>query len=354
MSQDIHISPFGETTDGQQVKLFTFTNQQGVEFSVTNFGGTVISLKVPDRTGRLGDIVLCFDNLADIEAKRPFYGCIVGRYGNRIANGRFSLDGKTYTLAINNGPNHLHGGIRGFDLKVWDAETFSQEGARGVILTTLSPDGEEGYPGNLLVKVTYTLTDDNSLDIDYEATTDAPTVVNLTNHMFFNLKDCGATPVYDHQMQIFADHFTPVDQVMIPTGEIRPVAGSALDFTLPKTIGQDIDSGEEQLVFGNGYDHNFVINRKKEGLVRAARVSEPDSGRVMEVWTTEPGVQFYSANYLSGRKPGKYGIVYEDRTGFCLETQHYPDSPNKPGFPDTVLRPGEVYSSRTRHVFSVE
>ncbi|MDX2246908.1 MAG: aldose epimerase family protein [Bacteroidia bacterium] len=348
------MQPFGKTRDGQEALQFYFSNNLGAELTLTNFGGTLLSLKVPDKNGLSGDVLLGFDNLEDIEAVRPFYGCIIGRYGNRISRGQFSLNGQTYSLAVNNGPNHLHGGLKGFDQKIWAAEPFSDEDGSGVILRYTSKDGEEGYPGNLSVKVTYTLTNKNALKIDYEAVTDKTTVINLTNHAFFNLKDCGLTSILDHEIQLFADHFTPVNEVMIPTGEIRPVKGSPLDFSHAMPIGLRINSSDEQIRFGNGYDHNYVVNRQSEGLVAVAKVVEKQSGRVMEVFTTEPGVQFYTANYLQGRKPGKYGITYQNRAGFCLETQHFPDSPNQPGFPSTILKPGEVFRSTTVYAFSIE
>ncbi|MEZ4826377.1 MAG: aldose epimerase family protein [Bacteroidia bacterium] len=348
------IESFGKTRDGRETRVFHFQNDSGMHFSVTDFGGTILSLEVPDRNGIPGDVVLGFDNLADTEAFRFFYGCIVGRYGNRIAGGKFSLDGTDYSLAVNNGPNHLHGGLSGFDRQVWDAAPFSQPGAAGVVFSYLSRDMEEGYPGNLKVSVTYSLTDKGELRIDYRAETDRTTVINLTNHAFFNLKDCGLTSILDHELQLFADHFTPVDKVMIPTGEIRLVKGTPMDFSHAFPIGARIHSHDEQIVFGNGYDHNFVINPQGTGLAKAARVYEKETGRVMEVYTTEPGVQFYTGNFLQGRKPGKYGITYQNRSGFCLETQHFPDSPNKPGFPSTTLRPGEVYQSTTVYAFGIQ
>ncbi|MEZ4774642.1 MAG: aldose epimerase family protein [Bacteroidia bacterium] len=348
------IQSFGKTRDGREAHLFHFRNRMGAELSLTNYGGTIISLKVPDREGNPGDIVLGFDNLADIEATRPFYGCIVGRYANRIAGGKFSLNGQTYPLAVNNGPNHLHGGLKGFDTHIWDAEPFSNDLGAGVILRYISKDGEEGYPGNLSVKVTYTLTEKNELRIDYTAETDQTTVINLTNHAFFNLKDCGATAILDHELQLFADQFTPVSNVMIPTGEIRPVKGTPLDFSHAMPIGARIHSQDEQIRFGNGYDHNYVVNNQEDELALVARVTEKYTGRVMEVFTTEPGVQFYTGNFLQGRKPGKYGIIYQNRSGFCLETQHFPDSPNQPAFPSTVLNPGEMYRSTTIYGFGTE
>jgi aldose 1-epimerase len=354
---NIEKGSFGQTKDGKAVQLYTLTNDSGVIAKVTNYGGIITELWVPDRDGKLADVVLGFDNITDYEEKSPYFGCIVGRYGNRIAGGKLTLDGVTYDkLAINNGSNHLHGGLKGFDKQVWDAETFETADGIGLKLRYLSKDGEEGYPGNLDVTVVYTLTDDNELKIDYEATTDKPTVVNLTNHSYFNLAGhaAGTGAVLAHEMMINADSFTPVaDANSIPTGEIRSVKGSPMDFTRPTPIGDRIDDACDQLKFGAGYDHNWVLNKQEKGLLLAARVVEPNSGRVMEVLTSEPGVQFYSANFLDGFT-GKGGATYPRRSGFCLETQHYPDSPNKPEFPTTELHPGEKYETTTVYKFSVK
>ncbi|MBP8605873.1 MAG: galactose mutarotase [Phycisphaerae bacterium] len=340
---------FGTTSDGQKVDCFTLNNARGRIAKIITYGGIVTELWMPDRKGVLDDVVLGFDNLADYETKSPYFGCITGRYANRIAEGRFTLDGVEYSgLAINNGANHLHGGIKGFDKVVWQAEPFENAEGKGVKLHYLSRDMEEGYPGNLDVTVTYTLTDADELKIEYAAVTDKPTVCNLTNHSYFNLAGHGYGTHYEHQLMINADAFTPVwDAGAIPTGEILPVKGTPMDFTRPTPIGLRIDENYDQLVYGSGYDHNYVLNKSDAALSLAARVSEPTTGRVMECWTTEPGVQFYSGNYLDASLVGKGGKRYGRRFGFCLETQHYPDSPNKPNFPSTVLRPGQKFRSTT-------
>ncbi len=345
---------FGITKDGTPVDLFTLTNANGLTAKITNYGGTLVSLIVPDKDGKMDDVVLGFDTVAEYEEKSPYFGCITGRYANRIAGGTFTLDDVTYDqLAVNNGPNALHGGLVGFDKKVWDAEVV----ADSLKLHTVSPDGEEGYSGTLDVMVTYTLTDDNALKIDYEAMTDKPTVVNLTNHSYFNLAghDAGTEVMLAHEMMINADAFTPVaDENAIPTGEIRPVVGTPMDFTSPVPIGDRIDADCEQIQFGVGYDHNWVLKKTEDGeLSLAARTTDPKSGRIMETWTTEPGVQFYTANWLDGFD-GKNGSTCPKRCAFCLETQHYPDSPNKPQFPTTELRPGEEYHSTTIYKFMAE
>ena len=344
---------FGTTPEGENVRIYKLTNAGGVEARITDYGGIVVSLKVPDRDGVLGDVVLGYDTLDDYIKDNPYFGTITGRYANRITNGRFTLNGKTYQLATNLPPNHLHGGERGFDKVAWGAEPFADERGVGVRLTYLSVDGEEGYPGTLNAQVAYTLTDNNALRIDYEATTDKPTIINLTNHSYFNLKDGGQSSMLDHVLTLNADHFTPTDKTQIPTGEIRPVEGTHLDFRQPTPIGARIDLEDEQLKFGFGYDHNFVLNQSEEALWLAARVQEPTTGRIMEVFTSEPGVQFYSGNFLDGSISGKGGIAYQRRAGFCLETQHYPDSPNRDNFPSTVLNPGETYRTTTVHKFSV-
>jgi aldose 1-epimerase len=305
-----------------------------------------VSLLVPDRTGKLGDIVLGYESLDSYIKNSPYFGSIVGRYGNRIAKGLFTLDGVTYKLAVNNGQNHLHGGSKGFDKVVWKAEPVREAGAAGVKLTYLSRDGEEGYPGNLSVTVVYSLTDENELRISYEAVTDRPTPVNLTHHSYFNL--AGEGDILGHELVVNAESYTPVDAGLIPTGEIRPVKGSPFDFTTPHAIGERIARVE------GGYDHNFVLRGGGGRLDLAARVFEPKSGRVMEIRTTEPGLQFYSGNFLDGTITGKGGRVYSKHAGFCLETQHFPDSPNRPGFPSTILRPGSVYKSLTVHRFSAK
>jgi aldose 1-epimerase len=346
---------FGTTKDGQKAELYTLTNANGLVAKITNYGGTVTELWVPDREGNFGDIVLGFENLKDYEEKSPYFGCLIGRYGNRIAKGQFIIDGKEYTLAVNDGDNHLHGGLKGFDKVVWDAEPFQVEHAVGLKLHYLSKDMEEGYPGNLDVTVNYILTNKDQLKITYEATTDKPTVCNLTNHSYFNLAGQGLGNNFDNQLMINADYFTPVDKGLIPTGELSPVEGTPMDFTQMTAIGERIDADTTQLKYGGGYDHNWVLNRKKyKKLSLAAKAYEPKSGRMMEIYTTEPAIQFYSGNFLDGTLTGKEGKVYKHRYAYCLETQHYPDSPNQPDFPTTTLRPGQVYKTTTIHKFSVK
>jgi len=344
--------PFGKTADGKNVEIYTLTNDKGVEARIMNYGGIVVSLKVPDNKGQLGDVVLGFDDLENYLKRNPFFGAITGRYGNRIAKGRFTLNGTEYKLAVNNGENHLHGGIKGFDKQIWKAKQLTTRLGPALELSYVSKDGEEGYPGKLSVTVTYTLTNDNSLRIDYVATTDKDTVVNLTNHSYFNL--AGGGDILNHQVLISADKFTPVDAGLIPTGELRDVKGTPFDFTAMTAIGARIDSSDEQIVFGKGYDHNWVFSRWDKTLRQQATVYEPTTGRVMEVFTTEPGVQFYTGNFLDGTLTGKGGKVYQKRSGFCLETQHFPDSPNKPNFPTTVLKKGETYKTTTLYRFSAK
>ena len=343
--------PFGKTADGQAVDLYTLTNPNGLEAAITNYGGIVVRLKTPDRNGQLADVVLGFDTLDDYLKGHPYFGAIIGRYGNRIAKGRFQLNGVEYKLAVNNGENHLHGGLKGFDKVVWNARDVSTAEAPALELTYTSKDGEEGYPGTLHVTVVYTLTPANELKIDYAATTDKDTIVNLTNHSYFNLAGQGEGDILGHELMINASRFTPVDAGLIPTGELRSVEGTPFDFRKPVAIGARINQDDQQLKYGNGYDHNFVLDRTGDGLVLAARVTEPKSGRVMEVYTTEPGIQFYSGNFLDGSNKGKGGKIYRRRYGFCLETQHFPDSPNKPNFPSTALRPGAKYQSTTVYRF---
>ncbi len=341
--------PFGTTSDGIGVDLFTLTNDHGVQVQLTNYGGTITSFLAPDARGELGEINLGFDRLEDYLTRSPYFGCIVGRFGNRIAWARFQLHGKEYRLAQNDGEHHLHGGVKGFDKVVWQAQPFQNEAGVGVRLDYLSPDGEEGYPGNLSVTVTYTLTPQDELRIDYRATTDQATILNLTNHAYFNLAGHGT--ILDHVLQIFADHFTPIDATLIPTGEIRSVAGTPLDFRQPTRIGERIDQDDQQLRYGGGYDHNWVINGPAGTLRPAAVLTEPTSGRRLEVHTTQPGMQFYSGNMMPDSLPGRGGQIYTKRSGLCLETQHFPDSPNHPNFPSTVLEPGQVYQETT--VFKV-
>ena len=343
--------PFGKTAEGTPVDLYTLMNVHGLEAKITNYGGIVVSLMVPDRNGKLGDVVLGYGNLDGYLKKNPYFGSIIGRYGNRIGKGKFILNGVEYILAQNNGENHLHGGIKGFDKVVWNAREVQSEAGTGLELTYLSKDGEEGYPGNLSVTVTYTLTNNDALKIDYVATTDKDTVVNLTHHSYFNLAGAGVRDILGHELMLDADRFTPVAAGLIPTGELRGVKGTPMDFTQPTAIGARIDQEDEQLRLGKGYDHNWVLNSGGGSLALAARVAEPATGRVMEVYTTEPGVQFYTGNFLDGSITGKEGRVYQRRYGFCLETQHFPDSPNQPAFPSTVLKPGEKYMQTTIYMF---
>jgi aldose 1-epimerase len=345
-------APFGRTPDGQAVELFTLTNARGTEVRAINYGGIIVSLRVPDRAGRFDDVVLGHESLEGYLKASPFFGCIVGRYGNRIAKGQFTLDGHTYHLVTNNGPNHLHGGTKGFDKVVWKAEPVEAPDRAGVVFAYTSKDGEEGYPGNLTARVTYTLNDRDELAFEYFATTDKATPINLTQHSYFNLAGEGTRDVLDHQVTIDADRFTPVDATLIPTGVLATVTGTPFDFRKATAIGARIEQKDEQLVRGGGYDHNFVLNRKGPGLARVIRVVEPTSGRVLEVLTTEPGVQFYSGNFLDGSVIGKGGQAYKRHAGFCLETQHFPDSPNQPSFPSTILRPGQEYRSKTVLAFS--
>jgi aldose 1-epimerase len=345
---------FGKTADGQEIELYTLTNRNGLEAKITNYGGIVVSLKVPDRNRKFDDVVLGFNDLDTYLKGHPNFGALIGRYGNRIAKGRFKLNGVEYKLAVNNGENHLHGGIKGFDKVVWKAEPTATAGSVYALrLTYLSKDGEEGYPGNLKVAVVYTLTNNNELRIDYTATTDKDTVTNLTHHSYFNLGGEGNGDILNHRLILRANRFTPTDAGSIPTGELRSVARTPFDFRTSTAIGARINQDEEQLKFGNGYDHNFVVNGRAGRLRQAAIVYEPTTGRVMEVWTTEPGVQLYTGNFLDGTLTGKAGKPYQRRSGFCLETQHYPDSPNKPHFPTTTLRKGATYRSTTIHRFSV-
>jgi aldose 1-epimerase len=345
-------SSFGQLPDGTSVNLYTLTNTRGAQAKITNYGAIVVALTAPDRRGRMADVALGYDDLPGYLAGTSYFGGIAGRYANRIAKGRFTLNGVEYTLAQNNNGNHLHGGINHFMTKVWDVKEAAA-GATGarLRLTYFSKDQEEGYPGNLKVTVTYTLTNDNALRIDYQATTDKETIVNLTNHSYFNLAGAGAGSALAHIMQINADHFTPIDETSIPLGELRSVRGTPFDFTRPTRIGARIDADDEQLRNGSGYDHNYVLNHKPGVLGLAATVYEPQSGRVMQVFTTEPGVQFYTGNFLSDVH-GKAGKVYQKRDAFCLETQHFPDSPNEPKFPTTRLRPGATYRQTTIYKFT--
>jgi aldose 1-epimerase len=355
---------YGTTADGQEVYEYTLTNasKNPIEVKIITYGGIITSIMAPDRKKQLENVALGFDNLEDYETKNPYFGCITGRYANRIANGRFTLDGVTYCLDQNNGPNSLHGGVVGFDKKVWEV-TKDEAGPDGVVLElrylsqagegyeeATCADGEPGYPGNLDVYVTYTLNNDNQIVMDYKATTDAPTVVNLTNHTYWNLAGEGEGDINDHFLMLDADYYTPVDETLIPTGELVPVAGTPFDFRTPKPLSDGIRSDHEQIVIGRGFDHNWVLARESEedtSMMLAATLYEPESGRVLNVWTTEPGIQFYAGNFLDGTLYGTSGRAYRQGDGLALETQHYPDSPNQPDFPSTVLQPDETYETTT-------
>lgn len=346
MSADVKVSDF------DSIKEYTLKNDTGMTVKITNYGATITSIVVPDRDGNMADVALGYDNVDDyINAiDRPYFGAVVGRYGNRIAMGKFTLDGSEYELATNNGDNHLHGGNLGFDKVVWKAELVEN----GVKLSYLAKDGEEGYPGNLKLSVTYTLTDDNEIVMHYEATTDKATVVNVTNHTYFNLAGEGGGTINNHVLQINGSKTTPVDAGLIPTGELADVAGTPFDFRKPKVIGKDVDADNQQIKYGPGYDHNWVLDRKGDGMELAAVLYEPTSGRVLEVITEEPAIQFYGGNFLDGRLIGKSGKAYTHRSGLCLETQHSPDSPNRPEWPTTTLRPGEKYDTTTIYKFTVK
>ena len=357
MAGGVTVEPFGTTEDGQDVELYTLTNANGMVVSVMTYGGIVQKVLVPDRDGNLTNVTLGFDMLEEYVAGSPYFGSITGRYANRIARGTFVLDGVTYRLALNNGENSLHGGLVGFDKVVWEAKDTSGPDGPAITLSRTSPDGEEGYPGNLTVEVVYTLTNNNELRFDYHATTDAPTIVNLTNHSYWNLAGEGTGSILDHTLQLNAGNYTPIDATLIPTGEIAPVAGTPFDFTTPHAIGERIRDGNEQLEFGRGYDHNFVLDRASpddESLMVAAVLTDPSSGRVLTISTTEPGIQFYSGNFLDGTLYGTSGHAYRQGDGLALETQHFPDSPNHSNFPSTELRPGEEYATTTVYAFSTE
>jgi len=338
---------FGKTQDGTAVDQYTLTNANGMKVKITAYGGIVTAIEAPDKNGKVEDVVLGFDNLDEYLKGHPSFGTIPGRYANRIAKARFTLGGKEYKLFANNGENSLHGGKKGFDKYVWKAREVAARNGVALEVTHTSPDGDEGYPGTLTATVVYTLTNANELRIDYSATSDQDTVVNLTNHSYFNLKGAGNGDILDHDLMLNADRFTPVNTGLIPTGELRNVAGTPLDFTKPARIGARIESDYDQMKIGRGYDHNFAVNGKAGTLRLAARATEATSGRVLEVWTTEPGVQLYTGNFLDGSKVGKSGKAYKQRYGFCLETQHFPDSPNQPSFPSTVLKKGGRYQTTT-------
>ncbi|MGP3970808.1 aldose epimerase family protein [Streptomyces sp. 6N223] len=340
--------PFGSLADGTKVERWTIS-RGGTRIKVLSYGGIVQSLELPDRTGRYANVSLGFDSLDPYVSDSPYFGALIGRFGNRIAKGKFTLDGTEYTLPVNDGPNSLHGGDKGFDKRVWNV---TPNGPASLVLTYTSPDGEMGYPGTLDVKVTYTLTASGAFQIDYEATTDAPTVANLTSHIYFNLAGEGSGGIYDHRLGIAATRFTPVNDTLIPTGELAPVAGTPFDFRQPKPIGRDIRESHEQVLYGQGFDHNFVLDKGITGKPeQAATLYDPLSGRRMDIATTEPGLQFYSGNFLDGTLTGTSGKVYRQGDALCLETQHFPDSPNQPDFPSTVLRPGKTYRSTTLHTF---
>jgi aldose 1-epimerase len=344
---------FNKTINGSTAKLYTLKNKNGLELSITNYGGRIVSLMVPDRSGKLEDVVLGYSSLDGyLNGNEQYFGAAIGRYGNRIAKGGFKLDDVSYKIAVNNGPNALHGGIKGFSMKIWDAQLNSDQELE---LTLVSPDMDEGYPGMLKVMIVYRLTDQNEVSIYYSASTNKPTVINLTNHSYFNLHGAGNSDILDHVLMINADHFTPVDSTLIPTGKLEPVKGTPFDFTSPTTVGSRINDKHEQLSFGLGYDHNFVLNKEADQKISlAASVYDPISGRFMQVFTNEPGVQFYCGNFLKGKEIGKNNKPYGFRSALCLETQHFPDSPNHPEFPSVVLRPGQIYSSACLYKFSVK
>jgi aldose 1-epimerase len=352
--EQINPEAFRRIIDGSQVELYTLRNTNGLEATITNYGGIVVSLKVPDKNGKLSDVVLGYDTLNGYIGSTPYFGALIGRYGNRIAKGKFTIDGVEYQLAQNDDSNALHGGRKGFDKVVWQAEKVDTSSGPALKLTYTSKDGEEDYPGTLRCTVTYTLTNKNELKIEYTAETDKPTFVNLTQHSYFNLKDAGASDILGHELMIKASRFTPVDKSQIPTGELKPVAGTPFDFNKPTAIGARVENDDEQLKFGKGYDHNWVLDRQGKELELIASLYEPTSGRFMEVLTTQPGLQFYCGNLLNGTNIGKGGTAYQQRTGLCLETQHFPDSPNHPHFPTTELKPGEKYTQTTVYRFSAK
>jgi aldose 1-epimerase len=353
--QNIKSAPWGKTPDGQQVFLYTLRNASGMEVKITNYGGTITSITVPDRNKKFDDVVLGFDSVDGYtqKANKSYFGALIGRYGNRIAHGRFKLRGHQYQLSINEPPNTLHGGSRGFDKRVWQASVVQAGLDKALELQYISHDEEEGFPGNLTVTVRYSLDSNNGLHIDYSATTDKDTVLNLTNHAYFNLAGAGNETILNHKLTLAADRFTPIDSTLIPTGALESVAGTPLDFRKATAIGARINDNNQQLKYGKGYDHNFVLNSPGRIGTMAAKVEEPNSGRVLEVFTTQPGIQFYSGNFLDGTVRG-VGGAYQQRSALCLETQHFPDSPNHPNFPSTVLRPGEQFRSTTIYRFSTE
>lgn len=343
---------FGQLSDGTMSSLYTLTNKNGVKVSITDYGGIIVSVMVPDKSGVMADVVLGYDSVALYEKNNPYFGAIIGRYGNRIAKGKFSIDGKSYQLATNDNTNHLHGGVKGYDKVMWNVQAVEGE-EPALVMTYLSKDMEEGYPGNLENKVTYTLTNENAIKIDFEATTDKPTIVNMCNHSYFNLNG-GQSDILDHSLKIFADKYCAVDKTLIPLVGLAEVANTPFDFRAFKNIGTDINKDDIQLKNGLGYDHCWVLNQKaSSGMILAAILQDSVSGRTLTVETTEPGIQFYSGNFLDGTIVGKYGVKYNKRSGLCLETQHFPDSPNRPDFPSTLLNPGEKYASTTTYTFGL-
>jgi aldose 1-epimerase len=350
---DVKQTPYGKTPDGAAIDLYTLTNANGMQAGIITYGGIVTMLTAPDRGGKFADVVLGMDDLPGYLKETAYFGALIGRYGNRIGRHQFTLNGQTYTLADNNNSATLHGGIKGFDKRAWTAKPATSADGSALELTYVSKDGEEGFPGTLTTKVVYTLTNANALNIDYTATTDKPTVVNLTNHSYFNLAGPGSGDILSHEVMIAADKFTPVDEVLIPTGELKDVKGTPFDFTAMTAIGARINQPDQQLKVGKGYDHNWVLNKTAGIMAKAAEVHEPTTGRFMEVWTTEPGLQFYTGNFLDGTLKGK-GKSFDLRGGFCMETQHFPDSPNKPSFPSTELKPGQTYHTTTSYRFSAK
>ncbi len=347
-------APFGTLPDGTAVSIFTLTNKNGMAMKVINYGGIIQSLTVPDKTGKLEDVVLGYDSLSGYLKDSPYFGAIIGRYGNRIAKGKFSIDGQSYQLGQNNLGNNLHGGPKGFDQRFWSIREFEVDNGSAIELTYKSRDGEEGFPGNLIAKVRYHLTDQNELKINYEATTDKTTVINLTQHTYFNLSGNASTDILSHELFIDADKFIPVDKTLIPTGELKNVSGTPFDFKTPTSIGSRIDKKDQQLEFGGGYDHCWVLNNKGDAAKVVTTLHDPNSGRVMSVYTVEPGIQFYSGNFLDGSITGKYNVVYKKRWAVCLETEHFPDSPNQKNFPSVLLKPGETYRTQTTYAFGVK
>jgi aldose 1-epimerase len=350
----IEISKYGTLSTGEEVQLFVLKNSKGMEVGILNYGGIITNLLVPDREGQFQDVVLGFENLSDYETRNPYFGALVGRYANRIAEGKFSLDGEEFKLVQNNGSNHIHGGTKGFDKVIWDAKPIEYADRVSLELTYTSKDMEEGYPGNLDCVVTYSLKENNELQVTYQATTNRKTIVNLTQHSYFNLSGDFSRPILDHELIIVADEFVPVDEILIPTGEYAPVAGTPFDFNKPKMIGRDIEDAHEQIRIGSGYDHSWVLKDYDSKIQLVSSVYHPETGRVLEGFTTEPGMQLYTGNFLDGTLPAKGGGTYARRTGFCLETQHHPDSPNQPEFPSVTLEPGQTYRSETLFKFSTK